>query len=75
MASIFLIVYTIPNMTQYSVTSMMKKLDLGSIRSSPSYGLSTPYRLTMEQCWTVPLCPCLHGTSAFGPSCTEFVYS
>ena len=36
MASVFLIVYTIPNMTQYSVTSMMKKLDLGSIRSSPA---------------------------------------
>ena len=45
----------------------IRKLDRGSIRSSPRYGLSTPYRLTMEQCWTVPLCPCLHGTSAFGP--------
>ena len=29
-------------------------IDQGQIRSSPRYGLSTPYRLTMEQCWMVP---------------------
>ena len=49
-------------------------LDLGSIRSSPRDGLRTPYRLTKEQCLTVPPCPYLHGRTAFGPSCTVFVY-
>ena len=47
-------------------------LDQGSIRSRPRYGLSTPYILTKEQCWTVPQCSYLHGRPAFGPSCTEF---
>ena len=50
------------------------ELDPGSIRSSPRDGLSTPYRLTKEQCLTVPPCPYLHGRTAFGPSCTVFVY-
>ena len=45
------------------------RLDRGSIRSSPRYGLSTPYRLTKEQCWTVPPCSYLHGVRpALGPS-------
>ena len=35
-------------------------LDRGSIRSSLRDGLSTPYRMTKEQCWTVALCPYPH---------------
>ena len=52
------------------------QLDRGSIRSSPKFGLSTPYRLDYlwEQCWTVPPCSFLHGRPEFGPTCTEFVY-
>ena len=38
------------------------------------YGLSTPYGLTKEQCWTVPPCSYLLGRPAYGPSCTEFVH-
>ena len=30
------------------MTQIVIKLDRGSIRSSPSYGLSTPYRLTIR---------------------------
>ena len=41
------------------------------IRSSPRYGLSTPYRLTKKQCWTVPPCSYLQGRPAFGPSGNE----
>ena len=36
--------------------------------------VSTPYRMTKKQCWTVPPGSYLHGRPAFGPSCTEFVY-
>ena len=43
------------------------KLDRESIRSSPRYGLSTPYGLTKEQCWIVPPCFYLQGRPAFGP--------
>ena len=50
----------------------INKLDQGSIRSSQRYGLNTPYRLTKEQCWTVPPCSYLHGRPTLGPSCTEF---
>ena len=50
------------------------KLDQGWIRSNLTYGLSTPYRLTKEQCWTVTPCPYPHRRPAIGPSCTEFVY-
>ena len=42
--------------------SIELKLDRGSIRSSLRYGLSTPYGLTKEQCWTVPPCSYLHGS-------------
>ena len=56
------------------ITLQSFKLDRGLIRSSPRFGLSTPYRFTKEQCWTVPPCSYLHGRPAFGPSCTEFVY-
>ena len=48
------------------------QLDRGSIRSSPRYGLSTPFRLTKEQCWTVSPCSWLNRRPALGPSCTEF---
>ena len=41
-------------------------LDCGSIKSSPKYGLSTPYRLTKEQRWTFPTCSYLHGRPAIG---------
>ena len=33
------------------VSDKRKRLDRGSIRSSPRYGSSPPTRLTMEQCW------------------------
>ena len=46
----------------------------GLIRSSPRQGLSPPYRLTKEQCWTVPTCSYLHWRPTFGSSCTGFVY-
>ena len=49
----------------------MLLLDRGSIRSSPRYGLSTPYRLTIRN--SAKLFH-QHGRPAFGPSCTEFVY-
>ena len=32
----------------------IRKLDRGSIRSSPRFGLNTPNRMAKEQCWTVP---------------------
>ena len=50
-----------------SLTELNIKLDRGSIRSSPRYGLSTPYGLTKEQYWTVPPCSYLQGRPAFGP--------
>ena len=50
----------------------MKELNQGSLRSSPRYGLSTTYRLTQKQCWTVPPCSYLCGRPPFCPSCTEF---
>ena len=40
---------------------------------SSKYGLSPPYRLIKEQCWTVPTYSYLHGRPAFGTSCTDFL--
>ena len=52
-----------------------KQLDWGSVRKVDKVkpkvwlnGLSPPYRLTMEQCWTAPPSPL-----AFGPTQNEFV--
>ena len=39
-----------------TLSRINRLLDRGSIRSSPSYGLSTPCGLTKEQYWTVPPC-------------------
>ena len=33
------------------------KLVWGSIRSSLTYCLGPPFRLTKDQCWTIPQCP------------------
>ena len=46
-----------------------KKLDRGSIRSSPRYGLSTPYRSSIRNSAKL-----FHQVLAFGLSCTELVY-
>ena len=53
--------------TLFKQTKIVNKLDQGSIRSSPRYGLSTPYGLTKEQYWTVSPCSYLQGRPAFGP--------
>ena len=37
-------------------------------------GLNTTCRLTKIQCWTVTQCSYLHGSTALGPSCNDFVY-
>ena len=50
------------------VSRNKRKLDRGLKRSSPMYGLSTPYS------YPVPPCFFQHGRPAFGPSCIEFVY-
>ena len=51
-----------------------KNLDRGLIRSSLRDGLSTPDRLTKEQCLTVTPYPHPLWRPAFDPSCTEFVW-
>ena len=38
------------------------------------YGLSPPYSLTMEQCWTVPARPYLHGRPALDRSFQNWIY-
>ena len=52
---------------------MNRKLDLGSIRSSPRKGLSTPYRLTIWNSARLFHHVFFNMGPAFGPSCTEFV--
>ena len=44
------------------IVNFKQQLLWGSIRPSPRsrYGLNPPYRLTREQCWTVPPCSYLH---------------
>ena len=49
------------------LNKVMNQTRPGSIRSSPRYGLSPPYGLTKEQCWTVPPCSYLEGRHAVGP--------
>ena len=56
------------------IGQVYNKLDRGSIRSSPRYGLSTPYSLTIRNSASVLPCSFQHGRPAFGTSCTEFVY-
>ena len=60
------------NLAQATLSVLCHKLDRGSIRSSPRYGLSTPCKLTKEWCWTVPPSSYLHNGPALDPSCTEF---
>ena len=42
------------------VMHTIRKIDRGSIRSSPRNGLSTLHRLSKEECGTVLPYPCLH---------------